>query len=104
MAAVSAKRPHGGSECRNWQAWSRCIHRPSISWLQGRSSRVRVGSRIFRYSTATAYFSGKPLVFRPQGTNWLLYSIGTDHVDDGGKPKGRGIEGKGDLSFDTPSY
>ena len=49
-------------------------------------------------------FSGKPLVFRPQGTNWLLYSVGTDHVDDGGKPKGQGIEGKGDLFFDTPSY
>jgi hypothetical protein len=49
-------------------------------------------------------FSRKPLVFRPQGTNWLLYSIGTDAVDDGGKPKGRGIEGKGDLFFDTPHY
>ena len=47
-------------------------------------------------------FSGKPLIFRPQGTNWLLYSIGPDGVDDGGKPVSRGLAGKGDLFFDSP--
>lgn len=31
-------------------------------------------------------FSGKPLVYRPQGTNWLLYSVGPDRVDNGGIP------------------
>ena len=31
-------------------------------------------------------FSGKSLIYRPQGTNWLLYSVGTDGVDDGGVP------------------
>ena len=29
-------------------------------------------------------FSGKPLIFVPQGTHWLLYSVGPDRVDDGG--------------------
>ena len=47
-------------------------------------------------------FSGKPLIFRPQGTNWLLYSVGPDGVDDGGKPLGVGLAGKGDLFFDSP--
>jgi hypothetical protein len=31
-------------------------------------------------------FTGKPLVYRPQGTNWLLYSVGPDRVDNGGIP------------------
>jgi hypothetical protein len=47
-------------------------------------------------------FSGQPLVYRAQGTNWLLYSVGPDGVDDGGKPLGRGLAGKGDLFFDSP--
>jgi hypothetical protein len=47
-------------------------------------------------------FSGQPLVYRAQGTNWLLYSIGSDGVDDGGKPVGRGLGSKGDLFFDSP--
>ena len=47
-------------------------------------------------------FSGQPLVYRAQGTNWLLYSVGPDGVDDGGKPLGRGLASKGDLFFDSP--
>ena len=47
-------------------------------------------------------FSGQPLVYRAQGTNWLLYSVGSDGVDDGGKPVGRGLGSKGDLFFDSP--
>ncbi len=47
-------------------------------------------------------FSRQPLVYRAQGTNWLLYSVGPDGVDDGGKPLGRGLAGKGDLFFDSP--
>jgi hypothetical protein len=31
-------------------------------------------------------FSDHPLVYQAQGTNWLLYSLGPDRVDDGGKP------------------
>jgi hypothetical protein len=46
-------------------------------------------------------FSGKPMVYRPQGTNWLFYSIGPDGVDDGGRPPGRGLPVKGDLLFDS---
>ena len=47
-------------------------------------------------------FLGQPLIYRPQGTNWLLYSVGTDRVDDGGRPAGRGVASKGDLFFDSP--
>jgi hypothetical protein len=47
-------------------------------------------------------FSGQPLIYRAQGTNWLIYSVGPDGVDDGGKPIGRGLAGKGDFFFDSP--
>ncbi len=46
-------------------------------------------------------FTGQPLVYRPQGTNWLLYSAGPDGVDDGGRLVGRGLHGEGDIFFDT---
>lgn len=50
-------------------------------------------------------FSGQPLVYRGQGTSWLLYSLGPDKVDDGGKPVGGNVWGQpnpGDLFFDAP--
>lgn len=46
-------------------------------------------------------FSGHPLVYRPSGTNWLLYSAGPDRVDDGGKPVGRIISGGDLIGFGT---
>lgn len=61
-------------------------------------------------------FSGKSLVYRSSGTNWVLYSLGPDQVDDGGKPVGKisedyllGFGGskssknqnKGDLLYDS---
>jgi hypothetical protein len=50
-------------------------------------------------------FSDKPLIYRSQGTNWVLYSVGEDGVDDGGKRAGRSVAGsvtKGDLFYDSP--
>jgi len=50
-------------------------------------------------------FSGKPLIYRPQPTRWLLYSVGEDAVDDGGKPVVRSVSGKvtkGDIFYDSP--
>ena len=48
-------------------------------------------------------FTQKPIIYRAQGTNWLLYSIGMDGVDDGGKPVTRGsANATGDLFFDSP--
>ncbi len=47
-------------------------------------------------------FTGQPLIYRPQGTNWLLYSVGPDGIDDGGQPFGATAAGKGDLLLDTP--
>jgi hypothetical protein len=50
-------------------------------------------------------FSGRPLICRPQGTNWLFYSVGEDGVDDGGKRAGRSAAGtvaKGDMFYDSP--
>ncbi len=46
-------------------------------------------------------FSRRPLVFRPQGANWLLYRVGPDGVDDGGKEAVSSLEGKGDILFNT---
>ena len=48
-------------------------------------------------------FGGNPLVYRAQGTNWLLYSVGKDGVDDGGKRVGTSPASKGDLFFDSPT-
>ena len=50
-------------------------------------------------------FSTRPLIYRAQGTNWLLYSVGPDGVDDGGKPVGRTLPATsalGDLFFNSP--
>ena len=47
-------------------------------------------------------FTGQPLIYRVQGTNWLLYSVGSDGVDDGGRAAGRGWPVKGDIRFDSP--
>jgi hypothetical protein len=41
-------------------------------------------------------FDGQPLRYRNQGTGYVLYSIGPDLKDDGGKP----MNGKeGDIVF-----
>ena len=47
-------------------------------------------------------FAMQPLLYRAQGTNWLLYSVGADGVDDGGKRAGKGVSAKGDLFYDSP--
>jgi hypothetical protein len=38
-------------------------------------------------------FSAQLMAYRPSGTNWLLYSLGPDRVDDGGKHLGKIISG-----------
>jgi hypothetical protein len=50
-------------------------------------------------------FTGRPMIYHPQGTNWLLYSLGEDGVDDDGKPVSRSVAGtvtKGDLYYNSP--
>lgn len=44
-------------------------------------------------------FSGKPMVYHPTGTNWILYSIGPDRTDDGGKPVGKIMSGDYMIAF-----
>lgn len=48
-------------------------------------------------------YSGQPLVYRVQGTNWLLYSIALDGVDNGGvRQTNRGDPPPGtDLFYDS---
>lgn len=46
-------------------------------------------------------FSGKPLIYRVEGTNWVLYSVGPDGVDDGGRPTSSSPPATGDLLFDS---
>ena len=50
-------------------------------------------------------FSGKPIIYRLEESNWLLYSVGQDGVDDGGVPAGGSVPGtvtKGDLYYNSP--
>ncbi len=50
-------------------------------------------------------FTGRPLIYRPQGTDWLVYSVGEDGLDDGGKRVSRSLSGsvtRGDLFYDSP--
>jgi hypothetical protein len=47
-------------------------------------------------------FGIQPMVYRPQGTHWLLYSVGPDGVDNGGKPMGSGPGLAGDMFLDSP--
>jgi hypothetical protein len=46
-------------------------------------------------------FTDRPMIYRPHATNWLLYSIGQDGIDDGGAPAGK-LSTKGDILFDSP--
>jgi len=46
-------------------------------------------------------FSGDPLVYRPSGTGFKLYSVGADLRDDGGKPSPSPID-PGDIILDPP--
>jgi hypothetical protein len=41
------------------------------------------------------------MVYKSQSTNWVVYSVGPDRVDDGGRPSS-GRLGNGDLLFDSP--
>jgi hypothetical protein len=81
------------------------------------SAPPNLGQLVPKYlqQVPTDPFSNRPLLYRPQGTNWLSYSIGPDRVDDGGKPVDRSVLGhhligfdkkppvaKGDVLFDSP--
>ena len=47
-------------------------------------------------------FSQGPMVYRPQaGATWLVYSVGPDGVDDGGRPAAKGWPVKGDIRVDS---
>ena len=49
-------------------------------------------------------YSGKPLVYRCTAEGYLLYSVGSNRVDDGGQRTNllqAAIEGVGDLFFDA---
>ncbi len=59
----------------------------------------------YLHRVPTDPFSDRPLIYRPQGTNWLVYSVGEDEVDDGGKPATRWVRGtvtRGDIFYDSP--
>jgi hypothetical protein len=51
-------------------------------------------------------FSNNPLIYRRTGSKWLLYSVGEDAVDDGGKPVSPSTSfstvPKGDIFYDSP--
>jgi hypothetical protein len=46
-------------------------------------------------------FTGRPLIYRPQGASYLLYSTGPDLDDDGGRAiPGHVLFGNGDFTLD----
>jgi len=50
-------------------------------------------------------FSGRPVIYRSQGNDWLVYSVGEDGSDDGGQRVRRSAPGtiaKRDLFYDSP--
>jgi hypothetical protein len=50
-------------------------------------------------------FSGRPMIYRLEGSNWLVYSVGEDGVDDGGEPVAKPVPGtvpQGDLYYSSP--
>jgi hypothetical protein len=76
----------------------------ALSCYQSEQGRVaaRLDDLVTNYLSRVPQdpFSGRPLIYRAQGTNWLLYSVGPDGVDDGGIPMGVGST-KGDILFDS---
>jgi hypothetical protein len=73
-----------------------------------RSDKGRLPARIddlvtnYLWEVPLDPFTGRPIIYRPQTTNWLLYSVGPDGVDDGGRPAGRAAQSTGDILFDAP--
>jgi hypothetical protein len=50
-------------------------------------------------------FTGRPMVYRPEGPKWLLYSVGEDGVDNDGDPVAPSVAGavtKGDIFYNSP--
>jgi hypothetical protein len=47
-------------------------------------------------------YTKQAMIYRPAGTNWLLYSVGSDGVDNEGKPVTRGTSSPGDLLYNAP--
>jgi len=47
-------------------------------------------------------FSGRPLIYRPNRTKWLLYSVGPDGVDNGGRPGRYASSRPGDIVYNQP--
>jgi hypothetical protein len=47
-------------------------------------------------------YTGRPMIYRLHGTNWLVYSVGPDLVDNGGRPMARINTAPGDLLYDRP--
>jgi hypothetical protein len=45
-------------------------------------------------------FTRQAFVYKPQQTNWVLYSVGPDGVDDGGRSAGR-LSKKGDVLYSS---
>lgn len=45
-------------------------------------------------------FTGQAFIYKPQQTNWVLYSVGPDGVDDGGRAAGR-MSKTGDVLYSS---
>jgi len=97
------------------------LYRPQVAYVRGISSyhalRINVALRLYRaerggYPDALASlvpqyldelpvdpFSGKAFHYRREGDGWLLYSVGPDQDDDGGREAERDWREDGDLVY-----
>jgi hypothetical protein len=47
-------------------------------------------------------YTSQPMIYRLRGTNWVVYSVGPDVVDNGGRPMRSINTPPGDLLYDQP--
>jgi len=67
---------------------------------QAPSSLEQLTTEYLRHLPADP-FTTQPVIYRCQGTHWLLYCLGPDKTDDGGKPLTRGTSSKGDFFLES---
>jgi hypothetical protein len=63
------------------------ITRAGLALLQERKAQGAFPQTLEKLKNLDDPFSNKPLVYKPQGQGFIIYSVGSDHKDNGGSPK-----------------
>ena len=87
--------------------WLLQVARRRVTKMGIRVMQAKIQSGAYPATLGTFYgqdivdpFTGKPLVYKPWNKGVILYSLGRDRTDDGGKP--RGISKHYDIVFTAP--